>query len=54
MTKQQTADAFKKVAETEKIRAETQDENIQPLKTAAEIDKIAAEIDNMGQRGMQQ
>ncbi len=53
-TKQQTADAFKKVAETEKIRAETQDENIQPLKTAAEIDKIAAEIDNMGQRRMQQ
>lgn len=46
-TKQQTADAFKKVAETEKIRAETKDDNIQPLKTAAEIEKIAAEVDNL-------
>jgi hypothetical protein len=52
---QQTADAGKKQAETQKIRAETPDEHLQPIKTVAEIANIEADTMDKrrpGPRGM--
>ena len=46
-TQQQTADAGKKVAETDKIRASMADEKLQPAKTLAEVEKIGAETVNL-------